>query len=486
MGHQKAMIYEMLMVEERIKAGRLPRYAMMSDKPGAGKTYAVLGFLYFADKVIFAKQKRPHNVNLVVIPYNICTQWATSMERLFGPSGTTIHYKVLTEYADMITLYTEPHKLIEYDILLTTSLYFSFIASTMKSLQIKPRRVMFDEADTVKNLLMTELECDMTWFISASMQSLFPRNSDGVRIGNYALSMKHLQHYDVRCDEAFINETIVLERPIEYVHKCQNVYFHLLCKLLPDANRYSQLAAMDYGFLRSEFVPEMRTIDSEYSACLYVFKDATARLSKATTDIQTLQVDVDTLQNKIVATPQEKEEINIRINNILSEIQHHEHIQKECQRKLSTIRFFSAKYDVDDFFIKQVQPNESKVERIQTILREIIDTRKAFAQCIIFSNYDAMYSLLVPFFKTDGISFRFLDGGNIASMDTIIEAYKNREFSILLADSTMYSCGMNLENTTDIVFVHKMDQQREQQVIGRAQRFGRNGVLHIWYVDYAT
>lgn len=480
------MIYEMLLVEERIKVGKLPRYAMMSDKPGAGKTYAVLGFLYFADKVIFAKQRRPHNVNLIVIPYNICTQWATSMERIFGPSGTVVNYKILTEYADMITLYTEPQKLIEYDILLTTSLYFSFIASTMKSLNIKPRRVMFDEADTVKNLLMTELACDMTWFISASMQSLFPRNSDVVSIGNYALSMKHLQEYDVRCDEEFIHEAIVLERPIEYVHKCQNVYFHLLCKLIPDSTRFSQLAAMDYGFLRSEFVPEIRTIDSEYTACLYVFKDALARYTKAQGDIQLLQADIETLRNKIITSPQEKEDNDIRIANITSEIEHHERIQKECQRKLSTIRFFSAKYDVDDTFTKQVQPNEPKLDRVKSILLEIIETRKAFAQCIIFSNYDAVYSNLVPFLKSEGITYRYLDGGNIASMDTIIGAYKNREFSMLLADSTMYSCGMNLENTTDIVFLHKMEQQREQQVIGRAQRFGRNGVLHIWYVDYAT
>jgi SNF2 family DNA or RNA helicase len=48
----------------------------------------------------------------------------------------------------------------------------------------------------------------------------------------------------------------------------------------------------------------------------------------------------------------------------------------------------------------------------------------------------------------------------------------------------MYSCGMNLENTTDIIFVHNMDPQREKQVIGRAHRYGRKNALSIWYIDY--
>ena len=50
---------------------------------------------------------------------------------------------------------------------------------------------------------------------------------------------------------------------------------------------------------------------------------------------------------------------------------------------------------------------------------------------------------------------------------------------VLLADSSMYGCGMNFENTTDIIFIHKINPEMEKQVIGRAQRPGRVGVLNI-------
>jgi hypothetical protein len=45
----------------------------------------------------------------------------------------------------------------------------------------------------------------------------------------------------------------------------------------------------------------------------------------------------------------------------------------------------------------------------------------------------------------------------------------------------MFDCGMNLENTTDIVFVHKVkNAAKYDQVIGRAQRYGRRNRLMVW------
>ena len=43
---------------------------------------------------------------------------------------------------------------------------------------------------------------------------------------------------------------------------------------------------------------------------------------------------------------------------------------------------------------------------------------------------------------------------------------------------------MNLENSTHIIFVHKMETEIEKQVIGRAQRMGRTSVLNIIYLQY--
>ena len=43
---------------------------------------------------------------------------------------------------------------------------------------------------------------------------------------------------------------------------------------------------------------------------------------------------------------------------------------------------------------------------------------------------------------------------------------------------------MNLENTTDIIILHKMNKDIEMQAIGRAQRYGREGNLRVWKLYY--
>ena len=124
MHHQRAVIYKMIMMELKIDKENQHRYGMLSDKPGSGKTFCVLAYLYIMNKMIYPKKKP--NVNIIIVPYNICSQWKNSLESIFGPSGNMIKYSLFTEYSDIMKLYTNTEALFEYDILLTTSLYFTY------------------------------------------------------------------------------------------------------------------------------------------------------------------------------------------------------------------------------------------------------------------------------------------------------------------------------------------------------------------------
>lgn len=468
MPHQKAMIYEMILVENKLHDNPEHKYAMMSDKPGAGKTFAVLGFIYFLDKVVLGKKGQ--RVNLIVVPYNICSQWKQSMERIFGPSGNVMKYKVLIDYSDVMRLYVEPSELMGYDIILTTSLYFDNLATTINSLKMKLKRVFFDEADSIKNLLKTPLNCQITWFVSASMESLFGKGSS-VSIGNYNLSMNHLKTHDVKCDPEFVNENIILESPLIHKIMFRNIYYNLLKDIVP-GQHHNNISAMDYRCLRSEFVRDIDNINSEYIACLYVMKDCLAKKDHYSSQIELLKRDYELLI---------KRELFKKADEVKKDIEHYERIIQDCDRKLSCITFFRSKFDISETF--EERSSDIKLVKIEHVVAEIMQKNK-MSQIIIFTNYDYIYTLLSPFLEKMNFSYKFLDGGNINTMDNIIGAYKRREFNILLADSSMYSCGMNLENTTDIIFVHGMEVQREKQVIGRAHRYGRENALNIWYIDY--
>ena len=67
--HQLRMIYKCLKIED----DNLTSFGVMSDKPGTGKTYALLGLIYKSQK----------KNNLIVIPQNLLNQWLNSIHQFY-------------------------------------------------------------------------------------------------------------------------------------------------------------------------------------------------------------------------------------------------------------------------------------------------------------------------------------------------------------------------------------------------------------------
>ena len=106
------------------------------------------------------------------------------------------------------------------------------------------------------------------------------------------------------------------------------------------------------------------------------------------------------------------------------------------------------------------------------------------AKVIIFSDYSKIFSKITALLKEHGTSYLELDGGNVKALDKVLNQYKLGDARVLMLNSAFYGCGMNLENTTDILFFHKTGQTMYEQVIGRAQRPGRTGRLAVHNLLY--
>jgi peroxiredoxin family protein len=109
---------------------------------------------------------------------------------------------------------------------------------------------------------------------------------------------------------------------------------------------------------------------------------------------------------------------------------------------------------------------------------------KIYSNCkIIFcSNYIKIFNDMKKLLIKYNISYIELDDGNVDSIYNSINNYKHGNINVLLLNSNLFGCGLNLESTTDIIFLHKMDNDLEKQIIGRAQRPGRKEALNIWYI----
>ena len=114
----------------------------------------------------------------------------------------------------------------------------------------------------------------------------------------------------------------------------------------------------------------------------------------------------------------------------------------------------------------------------------IEDLKDKNKKIIIFSDYSNIFEYIQEICDENKIEYVDLDKGNIKDIDEAVNEYKFGNAKILLSNSKLFGCGMNFENSTDIIFVHKMDKNMENQVIGRAQRMGRKSKLNIIYLEY--
>lgn len=114
----------------------------------------------------------------------------------------------------------------------------------------------------------------------------------------------------------------------------------------------------------------------------------------------------------------------------------------------------------------------------------ILDLKNKDYKVILFCDFNTIFQKLEKICTENKIEFEDLEKGNIAEIEKTISNYKYGNSKILFANSSLFSCGMNLENSTHIIFIHKMDIKIIDQTIGRAQRLGRQNRLNIIYLEY--
>jgi hypothetical protein len=124
----------------------------------------------------------------------------------------------------------------------------------------------------------------------------------------------------------------------------------------------------------------------------------------------------------------------------------------------------------------EINKNFDKLQNLEILLKN----KKKDSKYLIFSEYDISFENIIKIFN-DKYKYSYLKG-NKYIIQRILRDYKIGDLDILLVNIHNYGSGLNLENTTDIIMFHKFDANIENQVIGRAQRFGRTEPLNIHYL----
>ena len=264
--HQLAMLHKCEQIEKKSDV----QYGVMKDRPGAGKTYVILAMIYNS-KLRNSIQSQVDNLtlnssteiksNIIVVPQNIYSQWILSIQTF----TTDLNYLAITNYEQVMQFYRSSDVLKEYDIILITSSFYHVIATTIKSLDYRVKRVIFDEIDSISSFIQASIPSDRLWFVSASFEK------ELLGIYSRKITQTEFDKCVCQCTNDFIDGIIRLEPPIKKYIYCKNIYVDNILQSVASHKELKGFNAMDFT-LYEQYV-ESNKAHNEKEAIDLILKD---------------------------------------------------------------------------------------------------------------------------------------------------------------------------------------------------------------------
>lgn len=107
------------------------------------------------------------------------------------------------------------------------------------------------------------------------------------------------------------------------------------------------------------------------------------------------------------------------------------------------------------------------------------------AKVLLFSNYDKTFDKLEPVFVEKNITYSMVNGTS-ARIQKLIREFGEGKQQLLCLNARHFGAGLNIEVATHVILYHRMAEEVEKQIIGRAYRFGRQADLDVIHLLHAN
>ena len=108
--------------------------------------------------------------------------------------------------------------------------------------------------------------------------------------------------------------------------------------------------------------------------------------------------------------------------------------------------------------------------------------KKQDGKFIVFSAFEETFINIRNCLEHENITYGEISGKKENREQTINE-FKHGNVDVLFLNSINSGDGLNLQEATDIILYHKMSSGLETQIIGRANRIGRNIDLSVHHLN---
>jgi len=201
--HQCGMLHQCKVIETEQDSEEF-KYLILSSSPGAGKSFTILAH------ILDEKMREGFTNNTIIVPGNLFDQWSDYI-KLFNSSLRVLY---IADVSHLIAVRYNLDTIMDYDIILISTVMYPNLASELINRQWGLHRVIFDEVDSVDNMVTEPYPASYTWFVSASFSP--------EKIGTYSeiFPYSKIESLTCDCDQSFIDTCFKVKDKFELIYPC--------------------------------------------------------------------------------------------------------------------------------------------------------------------------------------------------------------------------------------------------------------------------
>jgi hypothetical protein len=441
------------------------------------------------------------DVTLVLVSQSIIHQWYDECHK------TPLSVKMITTNKLVDTVLIK-----NYDIILVTPTMYNKLVSKYSGIAWK--RFIFDEPGHLKVTSMNRIVAGFIWLVTATPDSIIAKHRNCTKSfihdivgGGFASFSIMFSYMIIKNNDEFIKHSFEMPLTNHIHYKCYNPIYKAVSGLVTENITLMISAGNIQGAIKALGGGETKNI-AELIRQQKIFErdELTSRLVVYKLKNKNKHIDIAT--RKIKRIDAQLEELSTRYDEILtgncsicfSQISDPV-MEPNCQNVFCgkcLLKWMENKNSCplcrDSIVSKEliyINMNESKTNYKcvkEPQLKTKIDTtislikNKPDGRFIIFSAWDQTFSIIRECLNVYNISFIEVKGG-VKERKRNIKSFKDGNIQVIFLNSRFNGAGINLQESSDIIVYHQMDDSTLDQIIGRANRIGRIESLNVHHLQ---
>ena len=477
------------------------------------------------------------NTNLVIVPHKLIPQWKSNFEKALNLKVLTITMnKQVDELLlkkiikvkgwnginnnaeiDSEILYPDIEKLKNINVILVgDTMYKRLVACSNRIIW---NRCIIDEADTIKLCKMMEdcLNFNFLWLITGT-----PTGLNNCRRSPFYkeifITSRHLEikHLVIKNDDKYIESSIILPDPNMICIRCltpkelnivKNFISPSILQMINAGNTEEAIKALNCNIDTNENIFQVITknlVENIKNKKIEINAEKMMVYNKEEKDKK-----ISFLENQLIKLETKYEDIKksiYELNNDFCPVcldAYTKPVLVSCCNKCfcfdclavsmgelhnNKCPYCRQNISSSDLHIISENENEkSKSKQKSNELKDKLDVlvdiiqKKKDGSFLLFANYTETFNKIEKKFVEVGITYHILKGQS-STISKHINDYENKKVQVIMLNAQYFGAGMNLQTTTDLIIYHRFSNEMEEQIIGRAQRYGRKGTLNVYYL----